>query len=218
MRARVTKSTGSWNTVRTSSGQLLQCKIKGRFRVKGIKSTNPVAVGDWVEVDIQEEGINFITQIHDRSNYIIRKSINLSKRVQILACNIDQILIFVTLKDPLTTMGFVDRILCNAEAYHITPILVFNKLDLLDKKGKEDLLIWKYTYQKVGYSCMEMSLYEKRGVEEVKEIMKGKTNMLAGHSGTGKSSLLNYLDADLAIKTAEISDYHRQGKHNNDFC
>lgn len=218
MRGRVTKSTGTWNIVRTESGELVQSKIKGNFRVKGIKSTNPVAVGDWVEIEVQPDGIAYIVKVEDRNNSIVRKSINLSKKSHILAANIDQVLVFVTLRDPFTSMGFVDRVICNAESYHITPILVFNKVDLLTEKDQEDLLIWKFTYEKLGYQCLEMSLAEGKGIDAVTEVMKGKTSMLAGHSGTGKSSLINALDTTFDLKIGAISDYHRQGKHTTTFA
>ncbi|MCB0482516.1 MAG: ribosome small subunit-dependent GTPase A [Flavobacteriales bacterium] len=218
MRGRVTKSTGTLNMVRTEAGDLVQSKLKGNFRVKGIKSTNPVAVGDWVKIEIQPDGIAYIVAVEERHNSIVRKSINLSKKAHILASNIDQVLIFVTLRDPETSMGFVDRLICNAEAYHINPILVFNKIDLLSTKNQEDLLIWKYTYEKLGYQCLEMSLVNEHGIEAVKEAMKGKTSMLAGHSGTGKSSMINALDSNKKLKIGAISDYHRQGKHTTTFA
>lgn len=218
MRARVTKSTGSWNTLRTDKGEVIQAKVKGNFRIKGIRSTNPISVGDWVKYEMNDDGIAYIHELEPRENYIIRKSINLSKKSHILATNVDQLLVLITLRDPLTSMGFVDRILVNAESYHIKPILIFNKLDLLDETGEEDLLIWKYTYKKVGYPMIEMSLKDGTGVEEVKEVMKGKANMIAGHSGTGKSSLINALDPSLDLKIGEISNYHKQGKHTTTFA
>lgn len=217
MRGRVIKSTGSWNDVRLDSGEVVPCKIKGKFRVKGIRSTNPVAVGDWVEID-QEDATGVITQLHPRKNYIIRKSINLSKRGHILASNIDQVLVFVTLKDPETTFGFVDRILASAEAFHVEPILIFNKADLLTEEDRELLTEWLTIYTAIGYPCLQISVTENINLDQVKTLMQDKTSMIAGHSGTGKSSLINALDPTINIKTGEISAYHRQGKHTTTFA
>lgn len=219
MTGRVIKSTGtSNNLVRTEGNSIYNCTVKGNFRTKGIRSTNPVAVGDWVDFDLISEEEGLIKKLHARDNYIIRKSINLSKRGHILASNIDQVLVFVTLKDPLTTFGFVDRVLISAEAYHIEPILVFNKADLLTEEDRPLLEKWLNTYSKIGYKCLQVSVTENVNLEDVKEVMTGKTTMLAGHSGTGKSSLVNALDPDLELSTGEISDYHRQGKHTTTFA
>jgi ribosome biogenesis GTPase len=218
MKGRVIRSTGSWNQVRTESGEIVPCKVKGNFRIKGIRSTNPIAVGDWVEFDKIDDESGLITELYDRENYIIRKSINLSKRGHILASNIDQVLVFITLKDPETTKGFVDRILVSAEAYHITPILIFNKADLLFEEDRDTLLDWLATYSNIGYLCIQTSVLEGVNIEEVKQVMTRKTSMLAGHSGTGKSSLLNALEPELELKVGEISEYHRQGKHTTTFA
>lgn len=218
MKGRVIRSTGSWNSVRTENGEIVPCKVKGNFRIKGIRSTNPIAVGDWVDFDQIDENSGLITKLHERENYIIRKSINLSKRGHILASNVDQVLVFITLKDPETTMGFVDRVLVTAEAFHIRPILVFNKADLLQEKDRELLTQWISTYSEIGYQCIQTSITENVNVEQIVELMKDKTNMLAGHSGTGKSSLIRAIAPELEIKVGEISEYHRQGKHTTTFA
>ncbi|MBD80575.1 MAG: ribosome small subunit-dependent GTPase A [Crocinitomicaceae bacterium] len=218
MRGRVVKSTGSWSSVRSEDGKVIPCKIKGNFRLKGIRSTNPVAVGDWVNYEIVEEDTGVINQLEERNNYIIRKSIKLSKRGHILASNIDQVLVFITLRDPETTKGFIDRVIVGAEAYHITPILVFNKADLLQEEDADELIEWLTIYGDIGYRCIQTSVTENVNLDEVKEIMKGKTSMLAGHSGTGKSSLINAISPNLNLKIADISDFHRQGKHTTTFA
>ncbi|MGB0403500.1 MAG: ribosome small subunit-dependent GTPase A [Salibacteraceae bacterium] len=218
MKGRVTRSTGSWNTVRTAKGKLIPCKVKGNFRMRGIRSTNPIAVGDWVEFEDVDEESGVISKLYERDNFIMRKSINLSKRGQILASNIDQVLVFVTLKNPVTTKGFVDRVLVSAESYHITPVLVFNKADLLEEEDRENLSSWLNTYTEIGYQCIQTSVTESVNIEEVKEVMKDKTTMLAGHSGTGKSSLINAISPDLNLKVGAISDHHKQGKHTTTFA
>ncbi len=218
MLGRVTKSTGAINLVRNEEGKVFTCTVKGNFRVKGIRSTNPVAVGDRVQFEPTNENEGLITKLEKRDNYIIRKSINLSKRGHILASNIDQVLVFITLKDPETTFGFIDRILISAEAFHIAPILVFNKADLLDEEDRPLLEKWLTVYSDIGYRCIQISVAEKVNLEEIQEVMEGKTSMLAGHSGTGKSSLVNALDPNLNLSTGAISDYHRQGKHTTTFA
>lgn len=218
MRGRVVKSTGSWSSVRTEDGDIVPCKVKGNFRLKGIRSTNPVAVGDWVEFNMIDDKNGIIHKLEERNNYIIRRSINLSKRGHILASNIDQVLIFVTLRDPETTKGFIDRLIIGAEAYHITPILVFNKADLLNEENAEELIEWLTIYGNIGYRCIQTSVKENVNLDEIKEVMKGKTSMLAGHSGTGKSSLINAISPELNLKIADISDFHRQGKHTTTFA
>jgi len=218
MRGRVTKSTGAINLVRDENSEIYSCTVKGNFRVKGIRSTNPVAVGDWVEFQEKDEHEGVITALEKRENYIIRKSINLSKRGHILAANIDQVLVFVTLKDPETTFGFVDRVIISAEAYHIKPVLVFNKADLLGEEDRGLLEKWLDTYMAIGYECIQISVTENVNLDLIQGKMKGKTSMLAGHSGTGKSSLVNALDPKLSLSTGKISDHHRQGKHTTTFA
>lgn len=217
----VYKSTGSWYTVKTEDNQFYQCRIKGKFRIKGIKSTNPVAVGDCVEFDIEETGdetIGRITNILDRKNYLIRKSVNLSKQTHIIASNIDVLFVLVTIDNPVTTTTFIDRILVTAEAYDIPAVLIFNKIDSLSEDAQDEQLFLQHLYQSVGYPCLKVSATEQIGLEELKTMMKDKTAMFTGHSGVGKSTLINALQPGLDIKTKEISEGHQQGQHTTTFA
>lgn len=216
----VIKSTGSWYTVKSEDGDKVECKIKGTFRIKDIKSTNPIAVGDHVEFKMVEEGldgenttIGLITNIIDRENYIIRKSPNLSKQSHIIAANINQAFLVVTINYPITTTTFIDRFLVSAEAYRIPCTLVFNKIDRYnyDQIKQMDKLI--EIYQGIGYRCLKTSTKKKIGIDTLKSWMKDKTNVFAGHSGVGKSTLINTIEPTLNLKTREISDYHQTGKH-----
>ena len=213
MHGLVIKNTGSWYTVLTDDGQLLQCKVKGNFRLKGIRSTNPVAVGDRVTVD----GEGWITDIDDRRNYIIRKSINLSKQSHIIAANVDQALLVVTVNYPQTSTTFIDRFLASAEAYRVPVILVFNKTDLLtaDEAHYQQLLI--ILYQTIGYECRVISAETGEGVDELKTLLPGKITLLSGNSGVGKSTLINHLVPGVNLRTAEISDAHNTGQHTTTF-
>ena len=217
----VYKSTGSWYTVKTEDNQFYQCRIKGKFRIKGIKSTNPVAVGDCVEFDIEETGdetIGRITNILVRKNYLIRKSVNLSKQTHIIASNIDVLFVLVTINNPVTTTTFIDRILVTAEAYDIPAVLIFNKIDSLSEDTQDEQLFLQHVYQSVGYPCLKVSATEQIGLEELKTMMKDKTAMFTGHSGVGKSTLINALQPGLDIKTKEISEGHQQGQHTTTFA
>ena len=217
----VYKSTGSWYTVKTNDGEFYECRIKGKFRLKGIKSTNPVAVGDIVQFEIEkigDETIGIIFHIEDRKNYIIRKSVKLSKQTHIIAANLDQVFLLVTLKNPKTYTIFIDRFLATAEAYDIPAILLFNKIDAYNK---EELLEVKYMaalYRKIGYTCIGLSAKSGKNVDKVKELMMGKTSMFSGNSGVGKSTLINALEPSLNIKTTEISEQHLQGQHTTTFA
>lgn len=220
MNGTVMKSTGSWYNVLADDGTDVECRIKGLFRIKGIKTTNPVAVGDRVEFDIEAEGKGVIHTIGERRNYIIRKSINLSKQSHIIAANMDQAMLIATLAFPRTSAGFIDRFLLTAEAYKIPAVLVFNKLDLFE--DNEELMAslneFISIYEKIGYACYKVSATEKKHLEQLKELTKDKITLVAGHSGVGKSTLVNGMDAALDLKTGEISDAHFKGKHTTTFA
>lgn len=220
----VIKSTGSWYTVEDKNGATFECKIKGKFRIKGIKSTNPVAVGDHVSFTVQttndegpEKAIGLITAIAERKNYIIRRSINLSKQSHIIAANIDQAVLVATLNFPVTTSTFIDRYLASAEAYRIPVLIVFNKIDRYDEKQTTELNVLKTTYENIGYKCLTTSAKKEIGLNELKDALKDKTNVINGHSGVGKSTLINILQPGLNLKTMEISDSHKTGKHTTTF-
>lgn len=217
----VYKSTGSWYTVQTNDGERYLCRIKGKFRIKGIKSTNPIAVGDWVDFELNETGdetIGLIYNIHDRRNYLIRKSVNLSKQVHIIASNVDTLYILVTINNPITTTSFIDRLLMTAEAYGINAVLVFNKIDSLDENSLDEQLYLQYVYESIGYKCFRVSATNNKGIDALKEDMKGKVSMFTGHSGVGKSTLVNALEPGLNLKTKEISTQHQQGQHTTTFA
>ncbi len=219
MKGVVIKSTGSWYTV-LSENVTIECRIKGVFRIKGIKSTNPIAVGDDVEFEMEADGRGVIHAIGERKNYIIRKSINLSKQSHILAANVDQALLIVTLAFPRTSTGFIDRFLLTAEAYHIPTVIIFNKVDLFlqDETRMEELNDFIALYERIGYKCYKVSATEKVDIEIVKSITTNKTSLVAGHSGVGKSTLVNAMDANLDLKVGEISDAHSKGKHTTTFA
>lgn len=217
----VYKSTGSWYTVKRDDGTFFECRIKGKFRIKGIKSTNPVAVGDVVDFDLDETSdatTGLIHTIHERKNYIIRKSVNLSKQVHIIASNIDKVFLLVTINNPPTTTSFIDRFLVTAEAYGIEAILVFNKIDTFDEAMLDEQLFLQYVYSNIGYKCLRVSSTEMKGIEELKAEMKDNVSMFSGHSGVGKSTLVNALQPSLNLKTKAISVQHSQGQHTTTFA
>jgi ribosome biogenesis GTPase len=211
----VIKTTGKRYTVKTDKGEIVQCRLKGKFRIQGIKSTNPIVVGDKVEVEHESE-LWMIVKLFARKNHILRKSVNLSKQTHIIAANIDQALLMITLDSPVTTTGFIDRFLVAANAYGVEVALLFNKTDLLDDElqtQQEDL---QKVYEKIGHICFATSVIND-DLSAIKELMKGKVNMISGHSGVGKSTLINYLQPDLHINTKEVSDTHKQGQHTTTF-
>lgn len=217
MQGLVIKNTGSWYQVKTDDGQLIECKIKGNFRLKGIRSTNPVAVGDRVQIILNQEGTAFINEIEDRKNYIIRRSSNLSKQSHIIAANLDQCMLVVTINYPETSTIFIDRFLASAEAYRVPVNLIFNKIDIYneDELRYLDALVDLYTY--IGYPCFKVSAQTGEGVEAVKNALNGQITLFSGHSGVGKSTLINTILPGIDLKTGAISSYHNKGMHTTTF-
>lgn len=213
----VIKNTGSWYLVKTESNRLVECKIKGNFRLKGIRSTNPIAVGDRVKITLNAEGTAFITEIEDRKNYIIRRASNLSKLSHIIAANLDQCMLIVTVNYPETSTTFIDRFLASAEAYRVPVCLVFNKTDRYSEEESSylDALIHLYTH--IGYPCLKISALNEAGLDEIKQALKGKITLLSGHSGVGKSTLINAILPEQSLKTGEISTAHNTGMHTTTF-
>lgn len=219
MQGLITKSTGSWYQVLTDSGKTVNCRIKGIFRTKDIKTTNPIAVGDRVEFEPepdQETGV--ITRLEQRKNYIIRKSVNLSRQSQIIAANMDQAFLIVTLASPRTSLGFIDRFLVTAEAYHIPAIIIFNKLDLFSDEGLEILKDYQEIYQHIGYPCYQVSATAGTNVGLVKTLLTDKITLFSGHSGVGKSTLINSILPDVDLKTNQVSGWSDKGKHTTTFA
>lgn len=214
----VVRSTGSWYSVRVNKNEYYNVRIKGKFRNKGIKTTNPVAVGDNVIFELRDNGDGIIVDILPRKNYIIRKSVNLSKQAHIIASNIEQAILVVTISNPATSFGFIDRFLITAEAYHIPVTIVFNKIDICTKENLEDLKKIKEAYTKIGYNCIEISAKNKIGISSIIKIMKDKVTLLSGHSGVGKSTLANAIDSSLNLRTANVSLSHNKGKHTTTFA
>ena len=217
MKGLVVKNTGSWYTVLTDDGQLIESKVKGNFRLKGIRSTNPVAVGDRVELVANAEGTAFITAIEDRRNYIIRRSQNLSKQSHIIAANVDQAFLVVTVDFPQTSTTFIDRFLASAEAYRVPVVLVFNKTDLLDADLLRYQQMMMALYENIGYHCVAISAETGEGIEALRPLLQQKITLLSGNSGVGKSTLINRLVPDANLRTAEISDAHNTGQHTTTF-
>ena len=218
MHGLVIKNTGSWYVVKTDNGEEINCKIKGNFRLKGIRTTNPIAVGDLVTILPNADGTAFITSIDTRKNYIIRRSSNLSKEAHIIASNVDQALLIVTLAHPITSTTFVDRFLATAEAYRIPATIVINKIDLLtDAEDKEYLEAWCYLYRSIGYNVIEVSAATGEGIDKLKESLENKITLLSGNSGVGKSTIINQIIPGLNLRTAEISTTHDTGMHTTTF-
>jgi ribosome biogenesis GTPase len=219
MQALVYKSTGSWYLVKNEDGEEFNARIKGKFKIDDITSTNPIAVGDIVDIDKEdgEESI-VITKIHDRKNYITRQSPHNKHMHHIVAANLDQSILLATLKDPKTSTGFIDRFLVASEAYHVPAIIVFNKTDLYKTKEKEKFERIKEVYEKIGYPIYPMSVTNGKGVDAVKELLKGKITLLSGHSGVGKSSFINTIFPENVIKTQEVSEWSGKGLHTTTFA
>ena len=217
MRGLVTKNTGSGYWVRLDNGKTLLCKVKGNFRLKGIRTTNPVAVGDFVEIDEVGQDVAYITKIEERKNYIIRKASNLSKESHILASNLSQTLLVVTIAHPQTNLVFIDRFLATAEAYRVPAILVFNKIDLYDDEEMELLDAVINLYQTIGYRCIKVSAATGDGIDELRQELEGKTTLLSGNSGVGKSSIINSIIPNANLRTGGISSSHGTGMHTTTF-
>jgi len=213
----VIKSTGSWYQV-LSGDEVISCKIKGNFRTKGSVATNPIAVGDKVDfIIMKEENTGLIVNIHERKNYIIRKSINLSRKAHIIATNVDLALLMVTICKPETHTVFIDRFLVSSEAYNIPVLIVFNKTDIYSAQDIEKMDQWIEIYEKIGYQCLKVSALQKLNLDTLKDVLKDKNTVISGNSGVGKSTLINSIEPKLLVKTNEISDYHQKGKHTTTF-
>src|SRR5690606_15006066 len=219
MRGLVRKSTGSWYVVEDENGNQHSCRIKGRFRTKGIRTTNPIAVGDWVEFETEPgQQSAVIEKLYPRKNYIIRRAVNLSKETQIIGANLDLAILLITLASPPTSTGFIDRFLVTAEAYGIPALLVFNKLDLFSEEGLEILSDYMGLYQGLGYTCLAISALQGEHISGLKDLLKDKISLVSGHSGVGKSTLINRLVPGLDLKTGDISDWSDKGKHTTTFA
>ena len=221
MRGQVYKSTGSWYQIKAENGEFYSCRIKGKFRMEGIKSTNPVAVGDWVQFELEAQTDDVSGVIHDieqRKNVIVRKSVNLSKQQHIIAANIDTVFLLITLNNPVTSTVFIDRFLVSTEAFDVNTVLVFNKIDTCDAQELVALEELIAVYEKIGYTCLKLSAKELSSCQELIALMKNKTTSFAGHSGVGKSTLVNTIEPGLRLKTSEISTQHLQGQHTTTFA
>lgn len=215
MKGTVIKTTGSWYLVKSEQGDLLECRLKGKFRIKGIKSTNPIVVGDCVVLE-KSDNSYMIIKLMDRKNFIVRRSVNLSKQTHIIASNIDQAILMVTLLNPITTTTFIDRFLVSANASGVEVILLFNKTDLYNNENKDNHKELIKVYKKIGYKTISLSVL-KDDLNKVKDLMKGKLNLISGHSGVGKSTLINKLQPNLHINTKEVSESYNQGQHTTTF-
>ncbi|GGJ93072.1 ribosome small subunit-dependent GTPase A [Parabacteroides faecis] len=217
MKGLVIKNTGSWYTVRTDDGRDVESKVKGNFRLKEIRSTNPVSVGDRVDININNEGTAFITEIEDRKNYIIRRASNLSKQSHIIAVNLDQAMLIVTVNYPVTTTVFIDRFLATAEAYRVPVKLVFNKIDRYKGEDKEYLDALINLYTTIGYPCSTLCAKTEEGLDALRDDLRDKITLLSGHSGVGKSTIINKLVPGVNLRTGDISEYHNKGMHTTTF-
>lgn len=217
MHGLIIKNTGSWYTVKTDDGRIVECKVKGNFRLKGIRSTTPVAVGDYVDIIMNAEGTALISAIDDRKNYIIRKASNLSKQSQIIAANLDQALLIITIKQPETSTTFIDRFLAGAEAYRVPVVLVFNKTDLLNDDERRYQQQMVELYETIGYPCIEISAETSMGIDQLQTLLKQKVTLVSGNSGVGKSTLINAIIPHADQRTAEISNAHGTGMHTTTF-
>ncbi|MFQ9996271.1 MAG: ribosome small subunit-dependent GTPase A, partial [Hoylesella buccalis] len=217
MHGLIIKNTGSWYTVKTDDGRIVECKVKGNFRLKGIRSTSPVAVGDYVNIIMNAEGTALISAIDDRKNYIIRKASNLSKQSQIIAANLDQALLIITIKQPETSTTFIDRFLAGAEAYRVPVVLVFNKTDLLNDDERHYQQQMVTLYETIGYPCIEISAETGIGIDQLQTLLKQKVTLVSGNSGVGKSTLINAIIPHADQRTAEISNAHGTGMHTTTF-
>ena len=221
MRGTVYKSTGSWHSVKNNEGVEFECRIKGRLRLDDLGSTNPIAVGDVVEFDIEnntDSRNGIIIKVHDRKNYILRKSVNLSKQTQILAANIDILFLVITINSPVTTTNFIDRFLITSNAYSIDTVLLFNKMDIYNKDETIQLDKLVNLYENIGYKCIKVSATKDLNIKEIISLIKGKTIMFGGHSGSGKSSIINCINPELNLKIGNISSQHLQGKHTTTYA
>ena len=214
----VMQSTGSWYEVRTDNGDVVRCRLRGQFRIKGIKTTNPVVVGDHVEFIIESDGCGYIVAIAPRKNYIDRKSTNLSKISHIIAANIDRAFLVVTLREPRTSLGFIDRFLVAAEGFRIPCCLVFNKMDMYDEDEKVEIEQLRAIYENIGYQTLCTSVVTGEGIGEMKTMMSGRVSLCSGHSGVGKSALINTIDPSLNLRIGAISEVHEKGKHTTTFA
>lgn len=218
MQGRVIQSTGSWYEVILDNGAFISCRLKGKFRLEDTKLTNPIAVGDIVSVDADEDGSSVITEIHKRKNYIIRSATHKTEHKHVIASNVDQVIIIATLKQPRTSTGFIDRVLLTAEVYGISAYVVFNKYDIYSDKEKEEIEELEFTYNEIGYEAFHTSVIESQNVFRLKEILKNKISLLSGHSGVGKSSLINAMEPALNLRVANISKAHNKGTHTTTFA
>jgi ribosome biogenesis GTPase len=221
MKGLVYKSTGHWYDVKAENQIVYKCKLKGKMRLKGLKSTNPIAVGDIVEFELYDDGeetLGIIKDFEDRRNYIVRKSVNLSKQIHIIASNIDIAFLVITYNNPVTTTTFIDRFLATARAYNVETVLLFNKLDAYDIEEFGEMRYLAEVYRQIGYTCIGISAITGQNLEQVKDLMTGKICVFSGHSGVGKSSIINALDHNIQIKTQEISEQHNQGMHTTTFA